>query len=89
MKDNPFKPQDVKLYNYDSNNIEQNKLSEISKRMNNLNGRNMEYRRGYQPKSYSDVLKKPDHYSDHLKQKDSYSDHFVRPKGYSDAFKKN
>ena len=89
MNDNPFKPQDVKLFNYNSNDIEQHKLSEISKRMNRINGKNMEYRNGYQPKSYSDVLKKPDHYSDHVRPKDSYSNHLSQPKGYHDAFRQN
>ena len=84
--DNPFRPQDVKLVNYNSNK-ESDKLGDISRRMYNLHGK--EYQKGYTPKSYSDILKKPDHYSDHLVKKDTYSDHLKGPKGYRDAFRNN
>ena len=77
MFDNPFKPQNVNLVNYHPEQIEANKLKNITENVNGV--RNTRYEKPQTkmnrpktfkdvvplPKSYGDVYK-PDHYSDHI-----------------------
>ena len=80
--DNPFKPKEVKLYNYNKENIENHKLENIGKRLHEVNNGPHEYQIGYKPKSYGDVLKKLDTYSNHLPQKPGYGDIMRRNNGF-------
>lgn len=70
----PFKPKEVKLYNYDSNRIENNKLDNVRQKTLEANGRQSEYQRDYQEKSYKDVIKRPQSYGDVMKRPQSYGD---------------
>ena len=83
---NPFNPEKVKLFNYHPEQIEQNKIENIHNKMSAVNGKSHEYQQGYKPKSYGDVLKKPDSYSNHLPQKPSYGDAMNRN---NNGFKNN
>ena len=72
--DNPFKPKEVKLFNYNKTNLEKKKLENITNNMRNV--ANTHYKK--ETNSYSDNIKRPDSYSDHIKPKPSYGDAFKR-----------
>ncbi|MBR1376766.1 MAG: hypothetical protein IJ565_03030 [Bacilli bacterium] len=87
---NPFKPQEVKLYNYNKQDLEKNKINDITDRMHKLNGKNHEYQAGYHEKSYGDMIKRPQSYGDVIKRPDnSYSNHLPNESHYSDAGNNN
>lgn len=68
--DNPFKPKEVKLFNYNQNNIEKKKIENITNNMHSV--ANTHYKK--EDNSYSNNLKRPDSYSDHIKPKPSYGE---------------
>ena len=88
MNDNPFKPQTVKLFNYNNQNIESKKLQEINKKMCDMRGGVIEGSVGYTKPSYSDVIKTPKSYGDIMPKQERYSDH-ITPKSYRDMLNGN
>lgn len=71
---NPFKPNEVKLFNYNKENIENQKLNMTREKTQLANGQTHEYTKNYKPKSYSDVIKRPQSYGDAINKPLSYGD---------------
>ena len=71
--DNPFKPKEVKIFNYKPMSNDK-KIENIANNMHNV--ANTHYKK--EENSYSNNLKRPDSYSDHLKRSSSYGDAYGR-----------
>ena len=73
MNNDPFKKQEVKLFNYNPVDIEKRKIENINNQMYKLHG-GTEYSNNYHKPSYSDVLPKEKSYKDELPREQHYSD---------------
>ena len=96
MMENPFKPKDVKMFNYHPEHMERNKISNIVDHMNDARNTKFQPKTFKDavklPKSYGDVMEKPKGYSDGIKKPDnSYSSHLPSAPRYGDinGFKGN
>ena len=97
---NPFKPQNVRISNYNPESIERKKIENIGMNLNGVRNTSKNYQEKFQgqktfkdvvklPKSYGDVLPKGQSYGSVLKKRDdSYASHLPQRNGYN-GFKNN